>query len=148
MILLLVQKIKMHKFGMNNMSILSFLKKRNIKRNTNFFDLTPIRVYDHEINKNGLVELLIPRFDKNIIGQYLEKKSGKQAIKAELDEIGSKVWLVIDSKKSVFEISKVLREDFIDESKENIESRTVEYMRILYNNGFINLKDGSDKLFK
>jgi len=127
------------------MSMLSFFKKRNIKRNTNFYDLTPIRVYNHEISKNGLVELLIPRFDKNIFGKYLEKKSGKQPIKAELDEIGSKVWLVIDSKKSVFEISKVLREDFIEESKENIEVRTLEYMKTLYNNGFINFLEFSKK---
>jgi adenylate kinase family enzyme len=114
-------------------------KKYKLKRNQNFFDLTPERTFESTKDINGIVTIHIPRFDNNAIGRFLSSKSTKEDIKAELDETGSIVWEAIDGKNTVFDITKILRKRM--DSIEQADERTVEYMKKLYDNSFINFKE-------
>lgn len=53
-----------------------------------------------------------------------------------LDEFGSFVWKSIDGKRDIEQIAKLLKEEFGDDV-EPLYDRLVEYLKILYNNGFI-----------
>ncbi len=114
-------------------------KKYKLKRNQNFFDLTPEKAFESTKDINGIVTIQIPRFDNNFVGKFLSSKSTKENIKAELDEIGSIVWESIDGKKTVFDITKILRKRL--DNIEQADERTVEYMKNLYDNSFVNFKE-------
>lgn len=117
---------------------MNILKKFKLKRNQNFYDMVPKRKFEHKLNSNGKVEIIIPRFDDNFIGRLISKQSSKENIKAELDEIGTIVWLAIDGKNTVFDISKKLKEK-IDDQKQ-VEERTVEYLKHLYDSSFVDFE--------
>ncbi len=114
-------------------------KKYKLKRNQNFFDLTPEKAFESTKDENGIVTIQIPRFDNNVIGRFLASKSTKDNIKAELDETGSIVWEAINGKNTVFDITKILRKKIGDIKQ--ADNRTVEYMKNLYDNSFINFKE-------
>jgi len=46
-----------------------YFKRRKILKNANFLTLTPIQKFDHKVDENGIVTVLIPRFK-----DYLGKK--------------------------------------------------------------------------
>jgi hypothetical protein len=57
-------------------------------------------------------------------------------IRANLDEIGSKVWLLIDGKRKVGDIAIILKEE-LKEKVEPVYDRLYLFMNQLYQNGFI-----------
>jgi hypothetical protein len=126
---------------------MNFIQRYKLKRKQNFFDMTPIANYAHEVNIDGIVIVLIPRFDNHIIGKWLNKKSSKKEIKTDLDEQGSKVYLLIDGKRTVFEIYKIIKEEGILDI-EQAQERIVTYFRMLYNNGLIEFKELGKKIIK
>lgn len=119
---------------------MNIIKKYKLKRQKNFYNLIPTRNYDYEINNEGLVIVLIPRFDDNLIGRWLKSKSDKREIRTDLDDIGSELWKLIDNEKTVYEISKEYKNN-IDISINQLEERVLIFFSMLYNNGLINFKN-------
>ena len=106
------------------------------------FELTPIARYEHRINANGLVDVLVPRF-KNKLMQRFIPKSRSPYIFANLDEIGSEVWKQIDGKRQVGEIAKCL-DEILGEKIAPVNSRLTLFIQQLHNNGFIYFKELSE----
>jgi len=119
---------------------MNFFKRRKILLRTNSFDLTPIKLVDHEIEENGLVSILMPKVYNKLMKKILEPKLSSKHIKIKLDEIGSTVWLSIDNNKNVGQIAKELVDRFQDKIQP-VEERLPNFISQLYAQKFITFKE-------
>ena len=123
---------------------MGLLEKFKERKSTNFYDLIPITSYKFEIDEDNKVIVKIPRFDNNIIGRLITKKSSTPEIIADLDVIGSQVWLLIDGEKSVFNIAKeYAKANNIAQDIAN--KQIVEYFQQLHHKGLIDFRKGYKK---
>ncbi len=118
---------------------------RKFKKEDNFLELIPIRKKDQEwIEKNGLVEIIVPR---NAILERIIRPIFKtpKTMKIELDALGSCVWKSIDGERAVMDIGEIVKEEF-GEDAEPVYERLSTYINILRNNKFVILekKDNLD----
>ena len=109
-------------------------------KDLNLMELTPIRNYEHKENENELIDVLVPRFTDWFFGKYLMPRMKNKHIKANLDEIGSKTWLLIDGENKVFQIAELLSEHFGEKVEPSVNRITL-FMHQLYRNGFITFKE-------
>lgn len=92
-------------------------------------------IYTWDADKNGMVTVhVVNKGFYNRLAQKLFKKPRNSHIK--LDKYGSFVWQQMDGKKSIYDISKILKDRFGKEA-EPIFERLVKFFRILYQNKFI-----------
>lgn len=91
-----------------------FRKKIKPEYQINLYDLIPKRKFNHEINDENLVTILIPKFSSKFLVEHLMPRLKHPYIKIKLDQIGSAVWLEIDGQKNVGEIAKILEQRFGD----------------------------------
>lgn len=115
------------------------LMTKNNKK-LNYLKLTPFRIYDHEIDSKGVVNVLIPRFTNKFLVQFLVPRLKTPNIKIKLDEFGSESWLQIDGEKRVEEIAKNLFLKF-GEKINPVEERLTKFFTQLYNYKFISFKE-------
>jgi hypothetical protein len=78
-----------------------YYQKRRFLKNANYLDITPIRKYRHEVNSDGNVVILLPRFRGAFSRRFLQPRLKNPFIKIELDKIGSVVWLLTNGKTNV-----------------------------------------------
>ncbi|MBW4829064.1 MAG: PqqD family protein [Clostridiaceae bacterium] len=109
------------------------------KKKENYLDYIPLKSekIDWRKREDGLTQLIIYR--DSLLDKIVRKlffTSDKYVV--DLDSLGSFVWDSIDGKKSVYEISKLVKAEF-GEDAEPIYDRLIEYMIILKNNKFIKL---------
>lgn len=116
------------------------LYKKKIPRKTNLLELTPVLKVEFELNENQNVVLLIPRFKSSFAQKYLIPKFRSKFIKANLDEIGSLTFLLIDGKKNIFEISNLLKEKHGDEV-EPVYERVSKFIAYLFQYGLVDFKE-------
>jgi hypothetical protein len=114
---------------------LSLFKKRK-SEDINYLDLTPYRLYGHDLREDGLIDVLVPRFTDKFFGKFLQPSLKKPFIKANFDEIGSAVWLEINGERKVEEIIANLNEMFGDKIHPVFERVTL-FLSQLHRNGFI-----------
>lgn len=119
--------------------MLNFFQRRRILLNTNALDLVPIRKHKHELNSDGLVTILIPKFKNEKFARFFIPTRKSIYISIHLDEIGSAVWLSIDGIKDTAEICKLMVEKFEDKIQP-VEERVVKFLSGLYNNKHITFK--------
>ncbi len=86
-------------------------RKRN-KREINLLDLVPIPIIGHEVNDDGIVTLLAPRFKNRLMRRWLLPRLKRPFFRVELDDIGSALWLLCDGKRNIKEIAGNMRERF------------------------------------
>jgi hypothetical protein len=99
--------------------------KKKDRNQMNILELTPIQILGFEYRQDGQVDVLFLRFNFHIFGKKIiifEKLISKieklmpqnrnPYIKANLDEIGSAAWELIDGKRTVKEIAVILEEKF------------------------------------
>lgn len=115
-----------------------------ILKNSNAADLIPIRIHSHEIDQNGLVTILVPKFKKTWISNFLKLKDRSRFIHIELDELGTATWLAIDGVKSIGLIVSELN-DKLGQKIYPAEERVVKFINGLYNNRYITFKQLLDK---
>ncbi|SCH76208.1 Coenzyme PQQ synthesis protein D (PqqD) [uncultured Clostridium sp.] len=111
--------------------------KKFSKKNKNYLDFIPIinPKISWYVNDKNIVVLEVKRtgfFDK--VAQKIFHAPPKSKIK--LDKFGSFIWKCINGKKSVFEISKEVKEHFGNEA-EPLLDRLITFFNILVNNKFI-----------
>lgn len=112
------------------------LKKKEKK---NYLDLVPVKSLNIKWEeKEGLVRLIVPR---NSLMDRLVRKLffTPESFKIDLDKLGSFIWKEIDGEKTVYEIGKLLKEEFQEEA-EPLYERLIQFMNILKNNKFIEYK--------
>ncbi len=117
---------------------ISLKKKKRVP--INYLELTPVANYDKEITDDGLVNVLAPRFKSEFGKNLMTKLKRSPYLKANLDEIGSFVWLQIDGEKKVIDIAKKTQEKF-GEKVEPVYDRLTRFLTQLYRNGFIHFKE-------
>ena len=119
---------------------MKILNKKKKENNINFLELTPIRKYEHEIKEDGLIDVLVPKFTSKFGRKYINKKLRFPYIKANLDELGSSTWLLIDGNNKVDEIAEQLIEKYKEEINP-VYDRLIQFLSDLYRNGFIYFKE-------
>lgn len=110
------------------------MKKKN---KNNYLDKIPIHTskLTQSTDKNGIVTLGIENKGiMNRIAQTLFKKPKTSYI--HLDELGSFVWLMIDGKKSIYDIAVSVDEHF-GEKAQPLYERLIGFLEILENYNFI-----------
>ena len=112
------------------------------KENVNYLDLVPQvkEGLNWNKDKDGIVTLEIENkglFNK--ITQMLLKKPKISYV--HLDSLGSFVWLKIDGKNDIAEISAMVKEQFGDKA-EPLYERVAKYFQILVSYGFVSVENG------
>jgi hypothetical protein len=112
-----------------------------VAKKRNALELVPVKKwYVKHVENEGLVSLKIYRnrwYDK--IMHRLFKTP--EEITIDLDEIGSRVWLLIDGERSIAQIGTLLEEQ-MGEKVSPTFPRLVTFIRYLYNGDFIYFKKG------
>ncbi len=119
---------------------MSPFKRRKLKDDVNLLDLTPFHVYSHVLEENGLVSVLVPRFQNKILVKYLSPRLKDPNVKAKFDEFGSSAWLEMDGMKNVAAISNALLKKH-GEKIEPVYERVSKFINQLYMYKFINFNE-------
>ncbi|PKL81583.1 MAG: PqqD family protein [Ignavibacteriae bacterium HGW-Ignavibacteriae-3] len=119
---------------------LSFSERRKILKGANYLELTPLRIKSEEVNEENLVNIVIPKFANKFAAKFIVPKLKSPVIKIKLDELGSAVWLLIDGKRSVAQIARLLTEKFGDKI-EPVNERLPKYLTGLYEQQFITFQE-------
>lgn len=115
-------------------------KHRKLKDDVNLLDLTPFHVYSHILEENGLVSVLVPRFQNKLLVKYLSPRLKDPFVKAKFDEFGSSTWLEIDGMKNVNAIcGNVLNKH--GDKIEPVHERVSKFINQLYLYKFINFNE-------
>jgi hypothetical protein len=122
---------------------MNFIEKRRFLKETNFLDLTPLRVMTHEIRENGLVNVLMPRFKNIYLSRMFQPRHKDKLIKIKLDASGSAVWLMTDGNKKVSEICIRLAEEnpSIFTNYSETETRVTKFLSMLYLQRYITFRE-------
>lgn len=115
---------------------LNFFQRRRILKNLNYLDLIPITKIKHELNNNGNIDLVIPKFKNEGFAKWFIPKRKSLDFVVHLDEIGSAAWLEIDGKQTVKQICNNLTEKFGDKAM-SIEERIAKFYTKLYDQRYI-----------
>ena len=94
----------------------------------------PRACLEHEVDEEGLVKLLVPRFRSSWM-QWLQQRLKKPHIKVKLDKIGSAVWLLIDGSRSVWQIGSELERQ-LGEEVQPVGERLGMFLGLLRRNKF------------
>ncbi len=119
---------------------MALFKNKKDSENLNLYEMTPLRNYTHQENDNGLIDVLVPRFTDKFFGKLLMPRLKNKYIKANLDEIGTQTWFLIDGNTQVSEICEKLQSKF-GEAIEPAADRLTLFIQQLYRNGFITFKE-------
>jgi hypothetical protein len=114
---------------------MKLLKKH--KSGLNYLEMHPFRNYDFEFREEGLVDVLVPRFTSKFAKKFVLPRMKNPYIRANLDEMGSFLWLNIDGKTNVAALVKKMEERFGDLVQPATE-RVLLFLTQLYKAGFIN----------
>ena len=110
-----------------------------MKNKQNLFDLTPIISEHITTEKEGELSVItFPRFRSKFMQKLFVPKKKSVMIRLRQDENGTAVWNLIDGKRTIKEISKMLAEHF--QHEENYEYRVAAYFVQLYKQGFVKNK--------
>ena len=118
--------------------------KSKIKSDLNYLELTPVRVYEHEVENNGLVSVLVPKFDMPFLDRIMSKFIKSRYFKAKLDEFGTVTWLEMDGTNSVQKISEHLVQKF-GEKINPVNERLTKFLSQLHNYNFITFRELNTK---
>ena len=101
----------------------------------NVLEMIPAHGVDFEIVEN-IVILLSPKFKNRLLLKYVMPRMKQPNYKIRLDAFGSSVWHLIDGKKTVFEIGKILKSEH-GKSVEPVNERLGLFMNMLAQRRFI-----------
>jgi hypothetical protein len=121
-------------------------QKKKLKE-YNYLDLTPYKRFKEEINQDGIVNIIIPKFSSKFAAKYIVPKLKSPNIKLKLDEIGSGTWLLIDGEKKVATIAEALQLKFGDKI-DPVNQRLATFLTQLFKQKFISFKEFQEKEIK
>jgi hypothetical protein len=94
------------------------------------------RDFKWELNKKGLVEIIVPKFKGNFGKSFCRIIKKENFFTANLDRLGSLVWQECDGLKTVAEILEIIEKEFPDEKE--IDQRLFLYLQQLESLSYIN----------
>ncbi|GBF11898.1 PqqD family protein [Tepidibacillus infernus] len=111
-----------------------------ISKKDNFLELIPLKTnkYQSIMTEKGIIQIIIPR--NSMLDRIVRvfKKTPK-LMRIDLDTYGTYIWNLIDGKRNVSEIGRLLKLEFGEEI-EPLYERLITYINVLRNNQFITLK--------
>jgi hypothetical protein len=119
---------------------MSLFRKRKSLQGLNLLELTPFHIYQHEVEDNGIVAVLIPRFHNKLLAKTIGTMLKSPYVKVKFDEFGSSTWLKIDGKKSILTISDELIKNYGEKIQPAYE-RVSKFLNQLYLYKFINFNE-------
>lgn len=115
-------------------------KKNKKLSEVNYLELTPVRNYNHIVEDESKVAVLVPRFTNKFLVKYLVPKLKSPDIKVKLDKFGSAAWLKADGNRNVQTICDELLSEFGEDINPVIE-RVTKFYSQLYQYKFISFKE-------
>jgi hypothetical protein len=115
---------------------LGYFERRKILKQANFLDLHPIAHHGHELEEEGTVRVLIPRFKGKILSKLMQSSKRSPFIKLSLDELGSATWLLMDGNNDVRTMCRILREQK-GEKIEPAQERVTRFLSQLFQQNLI-----------
>jgi len=117
------------------------LRSNKKKNSDNFLLYVPVIKHTEWIEKENKVFLLF-HYNRPIerLAAWLVRKPRTTDMK--LDKLGSRVWKLIDGKKTVYDISQCLLNNYGDEY-EPVYDRLTMYLRYINKKGWIRFEKGS-----
>lgn len=107
------------------------------KKPDNFLDYVPVRISKHEWTADGNGRVTVHMLHDGFYDRIAQRCFHRPRVsRIDLDEQGSFVWQLIDGRRSVGQIAVLVGERF-GEAADPLYERLTQYMKILYNNGFI-----------
>ena len=104
----------------------------------NVLEKIPAHAVDFD-HKNGAIHILIPKIKLEIF-KFLQQRLKHPYTVVQLDEYGTRVWNLIDDRKTVFDIANTLRQEFGDKI-EPVYERLGLFINMLAQRRFITLRD-------
>jgi hypothetical protein len=122
---------------------MNFFQRRKILKSTNAYDLIPIRRCEHQLEEDGKITILVPKFKNPRVAKFMLSARRGKYISIHLDETGSIVWLAIDGIQTIKSISEKLQEQF-GETFQQAGTRVNKFMSRLYEERYITFKQLED----
>jgi hypothetical protein len=119
-------------------------KKNRTVQELNYLELTPVRNYDHILEDENRVAVLVPRFTNKILVRYLVPRLKSPDIKVKLDKFGSSAWLKADGNKNVQQICEELLSEHGEEINPVVD-RVTKFYTQLYQYQFISFKELNER---
>lgn len=119
---------------------LSFKERKKILQNINTLDLTPVKLFAEEVNKENLVTVIVPKFKNEFAKKFIVPKLKSSDFRINLEKFGSAVWVNLDGKKNVQQIIKIVSENFGDELHQ-AEERILKFIFQLYEQKLISFNE-------
>lgn len=119
------------------------MTEHTAKDKYNFALYVPVIKYNDWENINGRVKLYFSVKDpvRRFAG-WLVKKSPANDLT--FDELSSTTWLLVDGKRTIFEISKLINKDSIDPMEESLR-RVVTFFRYISKKGWITFTEAKQE---
>jgi hypothetical protein len=126
---------------------MNFLQRRKILKHTNFLDLHPVRLLNHEHREDGGIDLLLPRFNNTLQEKLFGPRKKDPFIRIRFDRTGTLSWLLIDGQSAVAEICRELAVQLVREGLDagNVEERTAQFYSLLYRERYITFTELQDE---
>lgn len=126
---------------------MNFFQRRRILKKTNFLDLHPVRLLDHNEREDGVVEILLPRFKNKLSSNLFRPRHKEPFIRIRLDRAGSLTWLLIDGTSAVAEICEKLSVQLtaVNLDAGDTEERAAQFFSLLYRERYITFTELEDK---
>jgi hypothetical protein len=116
---------------------------KKIDKNTNFLELIPNKKFDSEKKEDGKIQIVIPRFKNRMMRKIALNLGRSEFLKVSLDDVGSKVWELIDGSRTVGKIGQILQTETKTENGETmpqVYERLTKYFVSLSHHRFIDFK--------
>jgi hypothetical protein len=105
----------------------------------NLLDLVPLQKYPANTKEDGTVEVLVPRYWENFIGRLFSRFIKSTPFRIHLDQVGTRIWLLCDGRKTVQEIGQILHREFGSEI-EPVYERLGLFFKMMENQRLIDWK--------
>ncbi len=102
----------------------------------NFLDYIPVRNIDWKQDEEGKVYLIKEKTKNKILKKLIGWFNRSQFFYIHYDDLGTAAWLAIDGRRTVAQISQIMKEKF-GEDLEQSDQRVSHFMGISKRNDFI-----------
>lgn len=106
----------------------------------NLLEMVPCRAAEDRVEPSGLVTVLRPKFVSGPFARWVQPRLRKPHYNVHLDELGTRVWGLIDGERTVEEIAEALREQ-VGDLEQDVD-RLAAFLTELEGGGMIRYRDG------
>jgi hypothetical protein len=106
----------------------------------NFLDYIPVRKIEWQQDENGRVYLIKEKTRNKLLKKIIDFFNKSQFFRIHLDRIGSSAWLLIDGKRSIYDIHREMKAEFGEEFHQS-EQRLCFFFAMLKKNKFLDFND-------